>query len=177
MEIERLLFKNYEYIVSFYPNQPVLIKTNTGVFICATEDLFKGYYTFGLDSNVPNCNRGALIKNDKDLYFVNTQGDVCHYELEAIWDSLKTKQETWGLKNFVKPSKVLRLDAKDICEGPGDKIYSLTSSGHVKEISEGNEFTVQHNLQESHIFFTAVAATEDYVCVSGYMTTNQHNVL
>lgn len=89
-------------MVSFYPNQPALVKTNTGIFICTTEDLFKGFYTFGLDSNIPNANRSAVIKNDKDLYFVNTSGDVCIYDLERILDNFKVAQDIWGLKNKVK---------------------------------------------------------------------------
>lgn len=164
-------------MVSFYPNQPALIKTNTGIFIAVTEDLFKGWYTYGLDGNVPNCNRSVILKNDKDLYFVNTQGDVVHYDLGAIIEDHRTDQQKWGLHNVVKSLRVFKVSAKDICEAPGDKLYSVSAVGVVKQLPEGGEFTVSNMYLGKKIFFTGIAATEDYVMVSAYMPDNQHNVV
>lgn len=135
-EIERVVFGK-EYFVSFYPNQPALIRTLSGLFVCATEDTFKGYYTFGLESNVPNCNRSVVLKNDKDLYFLNTANEVCHYDLSVVLNDLKYKQDTWGIKNIHKVSKRFKLDLKDIAEGPGDKIYGVNSEGLVVDVLGG----------------------------------------
>ncbi len=164
-------------MVSFYPNQPALIKTNTGIFIAVTEDLFKGYYTYGLETNVPNCNRSAVLKNDKDLYFVNHKGDVVHYDLGTIILEHRTDQEKWGLNNVVKAWKVFNVNAKDINEGPGNTIYSLTATGVIRQLPEGPEFTVSNQFEGTKIFFTGIAATDDYVVASGYMPNNQHNIV
>lgn len=39
------------------------------------------------------------------------------------------------------------------------------------------EIKISNHHHSEKIFFTAIAATSDYVCVSGYMAGNQHNAL
>ena len=167
-----------EYLVSFYPNQPAIIRTLTGIFICATEDHFRGYYTFGLNHNIHNSNRGVVLKEGDQLYFVSAGAEVVHYDLPAIIESLKFKQETWSIKNYVKATTKFVVDAKDICDDPQGGVYSLTSKGEVRRLPKNDaSIVVKQDSQGSQIFFTALAATVDYVCIAGYMKDNKHNAL
>lgn len=176
-EINRVVFMK-DYIASFYPNQPVLIKTITGTFICATADHFRGYYTFGLHENLLNANRGVVLKNDNQLYFVTAGADVVHYDLAALIQDLRFKQETWSISNEVKATNHFPVDAKEICDDPNGVIYSLTSGGQVRRLPENKQsIVIPHDSHGSHIYFTSIAATEDYVCVGGYMKDSKHNAV
>ena len=166
---------------SFFPNQEVLIRTMTGLFLCCTEDKYMGYYSYGLDNNIYNANRGAILKYDKDLYFLNTHGEVVYYDIDEILDRLKFKSETWGIKNMQKRTFKFAQDCKDICDGPGDLLYALTSDGTIYNCpTKGRterypDINIAHELKGDKIYFTTIAATGDFVCVAGYMPDNQHN--
>lgn len=175
-EINRVIFME-DYVVSFYPNQAALIRTLTGVFICATEDHFRGFYTFGLNSNVDNASRGVVLKENNQLYFVTVGAQVAHYDLAAIVEELRFKQDTWSIKNVIKAVALHDLDSKDICDADGEGFYSMTSNGVVKLNPCKAEITLKGEHQNSHIFFTTLAATKDYVCVAGYMKANKHNAI
>lgn len=176
-EINRVVFLG-DFMASFYPNQPVLIRTLTGVFMFATEDHFRGYYTFGLHNNLLNANRGVVLKDDGQLYFVTPAREVVHYDLAAIVEDLKFKQDTWSLKLVRSATTKWEVDPKDICDDPKGGVYSLTNKGEVRRLPENKQaLTVSQESNGSKIFFTGLAATEDYVCVAGYMKDNKHNAI
>lgn len=176
-ELNRVVFLD-DYMASFYPNQPVLIRTLTGVYLFATEDHFRGYYTFGHNTNILNSSRGVVLKPDNQLYFVTSGNEVVHYDLAAIVQDLSNKQETWSIKNVVKATTKFNADSKDICDDPNGGIYSLTNKGEVKKLPENkHSLHIAEDSKGSHIFFTSIGATEDYVCVAGYMKDNKHNAI
>lgn len=176
-EINRIVFLQ-DYIASFYPNQSVLIRTISGVFICATEDKFRGYYTFGLNNNLINSNRGAILKDDSQLYFVTAGAEVVHYDLAALIEDLRFKQDTWSIKNIKPATCKFAVDSKDICDDPNGGVYSMTNKGEIRKLPENtHSIVLKQNSQGSPIFFTALGATEDYVCVAGYMKDNKHNAI
>lgn len=176
-ELNRVYFGD-GYMASFYPNQPVLIRTVTGVYVFATADHFRGYYTYGHNTNILNSSRGVVLKEDDQLYFVSSSSEVVHYDLSAITEDLKFKQESWGLKNVREATARFAVDAKDICDDPKGGVYSLTNKGEVRRLPENKtSLTVKAESAGSHIFFTAIGATEDFVCVAGYMKDNKHNAI
>ena len=123
------------------------------------------------------------MKGDRDLYFVNTQGEVAYYDLDEILNRLRFKQELWGIKNYQKPVSKFGKDVKEIAEGPGEILYSLTDDGLLCNaptrggVQRYPDFKIDHTYHDETIFFTSFAATGNYVCVAGYMPGNQHNCM
>lgn len=178
-ELERVYFKDNQYFVSFFPNQAALIRTSTGLYMASTEDHFMGYYSFGFEDNVKNCNRSVVLLKDKDLYFVNTAGEVVKYDLEAILEDMRFKQDSWGIKTVHKRVQKFDIQAKDVVEGNTGVVYAFTAKGLVKTLDtdKSSEIKVEDSKDGERIHFTALAATKDYVCISGYLPDIQHNAI
>lgn len=173
-ELNRVVFMD-DYIVSFYPNQPAVVRTITGVYIFSTEDKFRGFYSFGLNTNVCNAGRGVVLKENNQLFFVTASAQVVHYDLPKIMEGLTFKQEIWSMNNIVQATTKFDVNPKDICDGPEDSVYSMSATGEVSLLPGETKLVPNNEASGSKIFFTALAATRSYVCIAGYMKDNKHN--
>ena len=100
---------------------------------------------------MPSANRGTILKNDKDLYYLNTEGDVCHYDLHQIVDDLRFKQETWSYKNVQKAKKRIPANAKEIADAYHDDFYTVTCTGsvvHYPDMKGTRGFPRNQNIRE-----------------------------